>query len=264
MTACRKIQLPHFIATTNISAVKRSTINLGELTPSDKRSDELTIHYTELSRLAGAEITYSDLIGQLSQGNVVLSVDFAAETSAKRPAVSTWMRGNIGDYMQELQLKDKNGRYITEGAFPLVVCPDAQKSTIYNVVVGSDSVLRNIKITDAYAYPIFPEKHGKNVKTELRISYRIDGAYVLPGFVARLADFKAQLCFNRLGKFCTTAYSEKETATTGELAITLSRDICGTQDIYINGVRVAEITIPPHLADRLVNGCAISLPFTNC
>lgn len=61
MTACRKIQLPHFMATTNISAVKHSTINLGELTPSDKRSDALTIHYTELSRLAGAEITYSAL-----------------------------------------------------------------------------------------------------------------------------------------------------------------------------------------------------------
>ena len=203
-------------------------INLDSVEAEYYRANNV-INYTELQEQTSNIITFSKVSDELMEGNVVLTVDFRDPGSSSR-RISDEMRTKRRYYMMDLVLLDANGKFITEGKYPLTVSQNAP-SGCWNVIVDTNRRVFN-KLDIAFAYI---ENTSKPDVKEVTIAYDINDIYVLPSYIVKYGDKELTIDSNIL--------STPETRTRGWLTFELSKEEFGTKDLTFNGMKVATVTV---------------------
>ena len=185
------------------------------------------INYKDLSDQTNNIITFSKVDKNIMEGNVVLTIDFLDSGDKKVPAERRTKRPY---YMGKLFLMDSDGKFITEGKYPLTVCQNAPGGC-WNVMVDTNRrVFGNLDIVGA-----FIEDTSKSNVKEVTIAYDIKDIYVLPSYVVKYGNKELTVDSN----MC----SSTSTSTRGWLTFELSTGEFGAKDLTFNGWKVGTITV---------------------
>ena len=224
---------------------KEARFSMGKINPSTYLADN-TIHYSEL--LENYEkniITFSDVDKTLMEGNVVLSVDFSDPTLSRKKI--TMSNSDIVDYMDGLYLMDTNGKFITEGKYPLIVNFNAPKGYV-NVVIDTNwRVFNSFRLSRSYYY--FEDDTDR-----LQIHYEIPDILVLPSYNIILEEIstssnRATLTGEFRQNACTyysiNAKGDRAILTAGDVEYRIPHKYRGKSFyVYINGIKVGKVTLP--------------------
>lgn len=207
-----------------------------------------TIHYLNLKDGYNKNIfTFSNVDKTLMEGNVVLSVDFSDPTLSRKKI--TMSNIDIVDYMDGLYLMDTNGKFITEGKYPLTVSFNAPKGYV-NVIVDTNwRVLNKFNLTRSYFTT------NDQTKTDrLSLHYKVDDIHVLPSFNIILeeitsssnpAKFTSEFIQNNMGYYTINARGDLATITQANVEFQIPSKYRGKDFYaYVNGTKVGKVTIP--------------------
>lgn len=211
------------------------------------------IHYTNLLNGEHKSIfTFSSVPRNLMEGNIVLSVDFSDPYDEY-----AWNFENyeIGDYLDDIYLRDSSGKFITEGKYPLTVNFNAPDCYVNIMVDTNWRVFNNFDLTRAYFSSI--ATNSKTKKDLLQLHYQIKDIYVLPSYNIILeeittssnpAKFTSEFCNNNCGTYIKNR--KEYDLTTGCVEFDIPMQYRGKSfNVYINSMKVGKVTIPYETAN---------------
>lgn len=216
--------------------------NKGQINPTYYLADN-TSHYTGLVNGYDKNIiTFSGVSTKLMEGNIVFSVDFKDLNASDKRNPITLEDYEIADYMDGLYLKDKSGKFITEGKYPLTVNYNAPK-TYVNVMVDTNwRVFNQFDFTKVY-YLI-----DDGDSDTFLLHFQIKDLHVLPSYNIILeeitdngkpAKFTSEFYQNQ----CDYSRKDGKAYTTGSVTISIPPKYRGKSfRAYINGINVGTVT----------------------
>ena len=235
------------------AAIKEKSIEMGEIEATYYLANN-TIHYSEL--LDGFDknsLIFSGVDKTLMEGNVVLTVDFDGAKKLKK------MRddGSAIQLMSSLHLKDADGKFITEGKYPLIADGNAAPRGCMNVMVGHPTIFFNFDLTQGN-YTACGSKYNY-----LHLRFQIRDYMVLPSYKITLeeissssntAKFTGEFVYNDFTTYNTKGYNNY--LTTGNMLFEIPTKYAGKSfNAYINGMKVGKVTLPKEFGEKaaLVN-----------
>lgn len=200
-----------------------------------------TLHYYDSYRVYDKHIiNFSSVDKTLMEGNVVLTVDFDNAKKLKKLRDE----GIATQFMGSLYLKDANGKFITEGKYPLIVNSNGPSGCM-NVMVGHPTIIYDFNLTGAYY-----TAYGKT--DTLTLNYQFKDILVLPSYHIVLeeisnsstrAKFSGEFVQNTCGY--ATINRQSVAMTVGSYDIKIPSQYRGKSfNAYINGMKVGKVTIP--------------------
>ena len=224
-----------------------------------------TIHYTALSddQLIRNVITFTDVDKTLMEGNVVLSIDYSNPNATNRrdryPSLNLDTNFDfvfdLNRHLDYVQLKDKNGKFITEGKYPLTYDYNASARGYINVIVDTNQrVFSNFDMSfvqftsdDEYASYIFTE--SDKGKDTLSIGYIIKDIMALPSYNLELREITNSSTPAKIsgGYFVNNccAYTFEPPMTSGCYIIKTPTQYRGKSFyVYANGWNLGKVTLP--------------------
>lgn len=205
-----------------------------------------TIHYLNLKDGYNKNIfTFSSVAKNLMEGNVVLSVDFEDPYDEYK-----WDIFEIADYMSDIYLKDSNGKFITEGKYPLTVNYINSPNYYVNVMVDTNwRVLDKFNLTRSYFTP-----NDRTKIDRLSLHYKVNDIHVLPSFNIILeeitsssnpAKFTSEFIQNNMGYYTINSRGDLATITQANVEFQIPSRYRGKDFYaYVNGRKVGKVTIP--------------------
>ena len=185
--------------------------------------------------------TFSDVDRRIMEGNVVLTVDFGDLEKLWELCDSN----KAYQFMGSLYLKDKNGKFITEGKYPLTANDYGPDGTL-NVMVDTN-------------YRVFPEFNMTQVyyvaygnTDTLTIHYKFNGMYVLPSYHIELVEISsastpARFSGDFVNNTCGDATINRKSVamTVGSYDIKIPSKYRGKSFyVYANGWKLGKVTLP--------------------
>lgn len=248
------------MAITASAAIKEwneKTIKMGEVKSNYYLANN-TIHYSKLlGNYDKNFLVFSGVDKRLMEGNIVLSVDFSDRNSDREGDISDEIFDRIPEYMDGLYLKDANGKFITEGKYPLTVNYNAPDAYINVMVDTNKRVFNNFDLTQGcYA--------ACSAKTNyFDLYFQIKDMIVLPSYNIVLKEItSSSKAAEFTGKFIQN-YSEtyrkngqEYDMTCGYVEFLLPPEYAGKSFYaYINGMKVGKVTLPKKFGEKasLVN-----------
>lgn len=232
------------LATATITAGASSrNIRIDSVTPTHLYNRAPYVHYSKLSDYFDNIVTYSRVSSSLGRDNVVLSVDFTEPGANK--VITDEIFEEIPNYMEELYLKDANGKYITEGKYPLEVDQwSVGDEGRVNVIVGNNNIFKKLDFSNVRYY-LGSRYDGRKDRDIILLNYKIQGSAVLPSYKVTIGSTVCDTVFdyNYIDNFNTG-----KLVTSGKMRIFIPHSLVGngtTLPISINGVKVADITLSP-------------------
>ena len=202
------------------------------------------IHYSNLKDGYNKNIIYfSDVDKTLMEGNVVLTVDFDNAKNLKKMRAD----GSAMRFMDSLYLKDANGKFITEGKYPLIVDGNAASRGCLNVMVGHPTIFFNFDLTRSYYY------FEKDTDL-LQVHYKIPDYQVLPSYNIVLEEISnspnrvkitGEFGQNSIGYYSINARGDRATLTAGDVNYRIPHQYRGKSFyVYVNSMKVGKVTLP--------------------
>ncbi|MBE6880720.1 MAG: hypothetical protein E7490_07820 [Ruminococcaceae bacterium] len=247
MKKLRKI-VAAVLATATVATVVSITasaadIMLGKVTPTADYRKAPTIHYSELSDFFDNDIVYSSVSSSLGRDNVVLSVDFTEPGSQN---IRSDVYNEIQYYMENIYLKDTNGKFLTENKYPLVIDQwSFGDNGRVNVIVGSNDIFKgsSFDISNVRFY-LGSRYDGRKERDVIQFNFKFKGSAVLPSYKVTIGN---TLCDVRVGYNYIDDIDNAKCRTTGKLTVYIPHTIVAngetTVPMSINGVKVADITL---------------------
>ena len=197
--------------------------------------------------------TFSDVDKTIMEGNVVLTVDF------DDPDTLYELRqdGTAYQFMNSLYLKDSNGKFITEGKYPLTVSTNAPKGCL-NVFVDTNwRVFNNFDMTKG-CYAACGVKYNY-----FNLYFQINDMIVLPSYSIVLKEITsssnpAEFTGKFLQNYSETYRKNRQeyNKTCGNVEFLIPPEYAGKSFYaYINGMKVGKVTLPKKFGEKasLVN-----------
>lgn len=215
--------------------------NRGHIEATYYRANNM-FHYYDSYRVYDKHIfTFSSVDKTLMEGNVVLTVDFDNAKKLKKLRDE----GIATQFMGSLYLKDANGKFITEGKYPLIVEPYNGPRGCMNVMVGHPTIIYDFNLTGAYY-----TAYGKT--DTLTLNYQFKDIFVLPSYNIVLEEISSSSSRGKFsGEFiqntCGYATINRQSVamTVGSYEIKIPSKYRGKSfNAYINGMKVGKVTIP--------------------
>lgn len=215
--------------------------NRGPITAEYYRANNLFQYYDSYKPNYLHVFTFSDVDKTIMEGNVVLTVDFgnARKLKALKETSTAYQ------FMGSLYLKDSNGKFITEGKYPLTVNTNGPSGTL-NVMVDTN-------------YRVFPEFNMTQVyyvaygnTDTLTIHYEFNGLYVLPSYHIELVEISsastpARFSGDFVNNICGNATINRKSVamTVGSYDIKIPSKYRGKSFyVYANGWKLGKVTLP--------------------
>lgn len=235
------------LATTMLTAgaYYKNTLYLGNLTATNKYTNAPTINYSLLDDWNENNIIFDEVGRGIGMDCCVLSVDFRTRGSDK---MIDDVYNEMAYRLENLYMLDENGKYITEGRYPLVVdtwtLGDDGRANIIaesnDIFAGSRLDISNVRFCLGKNYD------GRKDHDVLQFEYKIKGAAVLPSYTFSVGGTACETRFDRnyiydlgTGKLVTrckaTVFVPHSYIANGE----------STQTLSINGTKIADITLSP-------------------
>ncbi len=207
-------------------------------------TSENVIHYSQLEQFGSPSniIKYNTVEKNMMEGNVILTVDFSQDPTAKRKSIAEYVKSSVDGYMESLYIKDKWNSDITS-KYALEVVPGDRSWQFDVMVVPQYKLTRNFDITGVSLTPYY-ESNGKESTTHawLSVDYKIYGGRILIGDL----DIDVYGC-NSNRKFTRNLsdfYTEGEYTTgTQEFLVPLSY-AGSTRSITVDGYNAGTVTLP--------------------
>ena len=238
-------------AAIKISEWNEATIEMGDIEAEYYLANN-TIHYSEL--LCDYDknfLIFSDVDKRLMEGNIVLSVDFSNPNGTTRREkypnlYNKDFKEIVVDYMDGLYLKDANGKFITEGKYPLTVDLNGPKSYA-NVMVDTNwRVFSNFDMTEGHYVAWGSEM------AYFDLYFQIKDMIVLPSYNIVLKEITssskpAEFTCNFLQNYCETytKNGQEYDMTSGYVEFRIPTKYAGKNFyVYANGMNVGKVTLP--------------------
>lgn len=220
----------------------RADIKLGALTPTYGRANDV-ISYTQLSENKSMNIiAFSSQSPKLTEGNTVLSVDFADPEEGR---ITDEMFDKIDDYMASLRLHVITppatsevswyvGNHYKYPSFPLEITNGFGDEM--NVIVSNNKIFKDdFNVTSVTVF-----KRGTQYIAQF--GYTINNHHIVPNFYPQVGNLTGY-GWEHYVKYNDIFSYKKQTQGVVEVDLGNKSPYGKTYPVSINGVRVADVTL---------------------
>ena len=233
------------LATTMITASAADKVfkfdTTGNVYGNVKNTDNY-IHFSQLDYFADNIIKYQKVEKNMMEGNVILTVDFAKDPTARRKAIAASDKPCVDDYMESLYIETSSGGAITSKHALEVIW--GAKTCEYNVIVSPHyELINNFDVTGVSLTP-YSNAYGETSTDSawLNVEYKINGKHILIGEHA--IDVYGTISNTKFTRNFSDFYSEGK-YTKGQMSFLVPLSYAGsTRSITVNGAQVGTVTLP--------------------